>query len=364
MSTSSATLWSRNATAKVVTSITAGDCVRSGRKTARSIASESAITTAKHAITLPATGHADVNASVYAPAMTSWPYAKLTSRRTPKTSPIPTAISAYTAPRPTASTSVWASSGGEDHERYAAISLSVSSASAGRERHPQLAVREDVRAVGERDRALRALLDEQDGHAPVADRGERGEDRVDHLRREPERRLVEQEHLGRSDERAADRELLLLAAGERAGRPAARLREHREELVDLREAVARLPSPRSVAASPSRRFSSTVKLAEDPPSLRDERDAGAGDRLRTPAPERGAREAHVAARRRHDAHDRVQGRRLARAVRADQADELALADARGTGPGPLRPTRSARRAGRARASRQPSASSETAVSPR
>ena len=34
MSTSSATLWSRNATAKVVTSITAGDCVRSGRKTA------------------------------------------------------------------------------------------------------------------------------------------------------------------------------------------------------------------------------------------------------------------------------------------------------------------------------------------
>ena len=53
MSTSSATLWSRNATAKVVTSITAGDCVRSGRKTARSIANESAITTAKHAATLP-----------------------------------------------------------------------------------------------------------------------------------------------------------------------------------------------------------------------------------------------------------------------------------------------------------------------
>ena len=31
-------LCSRNATANVVTSITAGDCVRSGRKTARSIA--------------------------------------------------------------------------------------------------------------------------------------------------------------------------------------------------------------------------------------------------------------------------------------------------------------------------------------
>ena len=41
----SATLWSRKATAKVATSIVAADCVRSGRKTTRSIASESAITT-------------------------------------------------------------------------------------------------------------------------------------------------------------------------------------------------------------------------------------------------------------------------------------------------------------------------------
>ena len=38
----------RNATANVATSIVAGDCVRSGRKTTWSIAIESAITTAKH----------------------------------------------------------------------------------------------------------------------------------------------------------------------------------------------------------------------------------------------------------------------------------------------------------------------------
>ena len=43
----SAMLWSRNATAKVAISITAGDCVRSGRKTTRSIASESARTTSE-----------------------------------------------------------------------------------------------------------------------------------------------------------------------------------------------------------------------------------------------------------------------------------------------------------------------------
>ena len=59
-----ATAWSRKATAKVVTSITAGDCVRSGRKTTPSIRNESAITTAKQASTLPATGQPEVNASV------------------------------------------------------------------------------------------------------------------------------------------------------------------------------------------------------------------------------------------------------------------------------------------------------------
>ena len=47
-SISRATFCRRKATAKVVTSITAGDCVRRGRKTSRSIAVDSAITTAKH----------------------------------------------------------------------------------------------------------------------------------------------------------------------------------------------------------------------------------------------------------------------------------------------------------------------------
>jgi hypothetical protein len=61
------------ASANVVTSITAGDADRSGLKTVRSIASESATTTAKHAAMLATAGHADVKASVYAPAMTSCP---------------------------------------------------------------------------------------------------------------------------------------------------------------------------------------------------------------------------------------------------------------------------------------------------
>ena len=66
-------LCSRNASAKVVTSMTAGDWPRSGRNTARSIAVDSARTTSTQAATLAAVGHDEVNASVYAPAITSCP---------------------------------------------------------------------------------------------------------------------------------------------------------------------------------------------------------------------------------------------------------------------------------------------------
>ena len=55
MSISNAMLCRTNEIANVVTSMTVGDCSRSGRKTARSIASESAITTAKHATMLQST---------------------------------------------------------------------------------------------------------------------------------------------------------------------------------------------------------------------------------------------------------------------------------------------------------------------
>ena len=164
------------------------------------------------------------------------------------------------------------------------------------QRHPQLPVREHVGPVGERDRALRALLDEQDRDAAVADLRERREDRVDEGRREAERRLVEEEHVGRGDERAADRELLLLAAGERAGLAVAEVGEHREELVRRRERV------RAVAAAASREAEPQVllhrELAEDAPALRHERDAGPRDRLRRAAAHGLAGEAHIAGRRR------------------------------------------------------------------
>ena len=53
-------LCSTNEIAKVVTSMTVGDCSRSGRKTARSISSESAITTPKQATMLQSSGQDEV----------------------------------------------------------------------------------------------------------------------------------------------------------------------------------------------------------------------------------------------------------------------------------------------------------------
>jgi hypothetical protein len=72
-STIRAIAWSRKAIANVVTSITAGDWFRRGRNTTRSISSENATTIATQVSRLAANGHDDVNASVYAPTMISWP---------------------------------------------------------------------------------------------------------------------------------------------------------------------------------------------------------------------------------------------------------------------------------------------------
>ncbi|HEX2071825.1 MAG TPA: hypothetical protein VHF90_09290 [Thermoleophilaceae bacterium] len=74
-----------------------------------------------------------------------------------------------------------------------------------------------VGAVGELERAQRVLLDQQHGHAFLAQAGDDREDLVDHRRREAERRLVEQQQPRAGDESASDREHLLLAAREVAG---------------------------------------------------------------------------------------------------------------------------------------------------
>ena len=189
---------------------------------------------------------------------------------------------------------------------------------------------------------------------------QRREDEVDDRRSEPERRLVEEEDRRPRDERSRDRELLLLPAGQRARMPVPELLDDREQLGDLGEVRPPTPFERGRAASPSRRFSSTVSSPKSRPPLRDERDPAPRDRLGRAAAQRPVAEADLAAARRDEPHDRVQRRRLPRAVRADQPDDLAGRDARARARGRQRRRRRRPRGHGARAS----AHSCTADSPR
>ena len=225
--------------------------------------------------------------------------------------------------------------------------MSVSCGVGGGERQTQLAADEHVRAVGEGDRVERALLDEQDRDAALADPA-----------RAPRRRCRRRAAPGRATaRRGAARPARPRARGRSraaaAGRPraprlaAAELLQHREEVVGDLERVA--TAVRAAGREPEAEVLLDRELAEDPPALRHERHACARDRLGALPPQRAPAQPDLAGRRRHDAHDRVQRRRLAGAVRADQADDLALVDAQAARRARRRRCRSAPRRRRARA---------------
>ena len=105
------------------------------------------------------------------------------------------------------------------------------------------------------------------------------EDVVDHLRREAERRLVEQQQLRRRHQGPGDRQLLLLAAGQGAGRLAAPLGEDREEL----EHLLRGSRATAAAIAPARGAEAQIlgdrEDGEDAPPLRHQRHAAGDDGL-------------------------------------------------------------------------------------
>src|SRR6185295_4935345 len=114
---------------------------------------------------------------------------------------------------------------------------------------------------------------------------ERVEDDVDDLRREPERRLVEEEQPRTGGEAPGDRELLLLASGERAGMPTPELAHDREQLDDRLEVVCR-PRPARTCSQPQPEVLLDREIAVDPPPLGHQRDTLARDLLGRPPPDR------------------------------------------------------------------------------
>ena len=203
------------------------------------------------------------------------------------------------------------------------LSASRASASVDAARRSQ-----HVGAVGERHGELRPLLDEEDRDAPA--RGSppsASKTASTTLGARPSDGSSRSRTVGPRDESACDRELLLLAAGQDTRLAAAELRGRPGRV----RRPARDPPRRSLRRRPCDQAQSQVLLdgevAVDVTALGDERDpARAICSLGAPTIDR-AVQAYVARRRGARPHDRVQRRRLARAVRADEPDDLAARNA-------------------------------------
>src|SRR5215510_2327387 len=110
----------------------------------------------------------------------------------------------------------------------------------GRAVEDDAAVLDHVAVVGDLERDLGVLLDEQDGGARLtADCHEAAHQFIDHERREALRELVDEQQLRVTGQRGADREHLALAAREVARLAAAHAGQRRKELVhEFRQAPA------------------------------------------------------------------------------------------------------------------------------
>ena len=101
------------------------------------------------------------------------------------------------------------------------------------------AERQQIGAIGHLERPPRVLLHHQDAHAVPDDPRERREQFARNERRQPERRLVEQQQRGSGHQGAADRHHLLLAPAHGAHRLTATLGEARKQVENARDAGLR-----------------------------------------------------------------------------------------------------------------------------
>ena len=201
------------------------------------------------------------------------------------------------------------------------------------------ALRDRVPEV-ERDDAVAGLQDQRhvvldDEHADPAPRGQRT-DHAAELGRfvgvEARGGLVEQEHGRFGHERAGD-------ADEARDTVRQRRRPHVEHVAELQllddlvhergrrraprpEQVGEVGPPRLVVRRDEQVLAHR-HLLEQLDGLPRPHDAGAGPPLHRPAVDGGVAETDRSARRRREAGDDVEDRRLARAVRADEPDDLA-----------------------------------------
>ena len=175
--------------------------------------------------------------------------------------------------------------------------------------------------VRDRERAARVLLDQHDGDAVLpAEPDHHVHDLRHDPGREPERRLVEQQHPRPRDQGARDHQHLPLAAGQGGRQLPAPVGQRPETVVRLGQRRRPVRPPRG-EAGPRHHADPQVlldgELGDDALPLGNVRDPGSGHVLRAAPGPVGAVEQHPAAAGLDHPADRAQQRRLARAVGAE-----------------------------------------------
>src|SRR6266550_7227190 len=175
---------------------------------------------------------------------------------------------------------------------------------------------QDVRPVGDVERHVRVLLDEEHGRTCGADLADDTEDLLDQQRCEAKRWLVEHKQSWPGHERSSDGEHLLLAAAEGPGPLLQPLAQAREILEHARrilacgtEIASRVPTKQQVLVH--------GELGEDLPSFGNLDDPGSHHTVWAPSIDALAVEVDRAARRPEETGYHPQCRGLARAVRPE-----------------------------------------------
>src|SRR3954462_776111 len=177
-------------------------------------------------------------------------------------------------------------------------------------------------AVGKRQRQIEVMVDDDDRDL-VAELIEALEELLDDGRREALERLVEEEHAHVAGERAGDRHHLLLAAGEEIGGGVEALGETREVGEDALEVPAHAMAGLALEAAELEVLRHR-HAGEQPAALRDVADAEARDFGRGQAGDLLGSEPDRARGLGSDADQRLEQRRLAGPVAAEQRHDLVL----------------------------------------
>src|SRR6202165_4607119 len=208
------------------------------------------------------------------------------------------------------------------HSKIRPFHLFVCEQRFGRPFEDEMPRLEHIAIVAGSERLGHALLHQQHRKPGLAvDLLDAGENLDRQSRRQPHGGLAEQQKPRRRSEAAADREHLLLAAGECARRLVAALLEHRKQRVDLLE-IAR---PSRAPLVRQRTHLEGLEHAERPdhlPPFRHVSDTEMGALRRRHREQIAAFEADAARCRRHGARHRFEERRFAGAIRTDDGDEL------------------------------------------